>query len=192
MNGLRFVLFADEQHDRQVISYTAPEERTIRPECMADYHTTALKTWIGGSRKRAESWNHPANWYPFGVPKRSDKVIIGGYGLHRCTLRTSVECISGLSILPQAKLVIEADGSLCVDGCLADPHGMLGDSGLSNHGLLHVRGELILRNAALQGIANHGLIINEGCISTDASVSTQDEDWGRYADRGERKFLLPG
>ena len=158
---------------------------------LADFHTTTLKTWIGGYRNRPEEWTEPNNWYPTGVPGWSDKVIVGGYGTHRCHVATPTDDVSALSVLPGASLVIGERGRLTVDGLRADPLGLLGDSGVSNAGLIRVSGELSLRNAALRGIHNTGLIINEGRIYADASISAGDEDWGRYRDLGHRVFLLP-
>ncbi|MFK8056566.1 MAG: hypothetical protein AB8F78_10635 [Saprospiraceae bacterium] len=159
---------------------------------MANFHTTTLKTWIGGFRNRPEEWTEPKNWYPHGVPSWTDKVILGGYSKHRCHIATGVDDISALSVLTGATLVIGEDARLTVDGLMADPLGMLGDSGLSNSGIVHNKGELSIRNVALQGIHNRGLLVNEGRIYADGSVSSDDSDWGRYADRGERVFLLPG
>ncbi len=173
-----------------MISYVAPEERIISPRELADFHTTSLKTWIGGYRNRPEEWTEPKNWYPHGVPSWTDKVIIGGYSKHKCHIATGVDDVSALSILDGATLVIGDDARLTIDGLMADPLGMLGDSGLSNSGILQVLGQLSIRNVALQGVFNRGLIVNEGRIYADGSVSAKDDDWGRYADRGERVFLL--
>lgn len=157
---------------------------------MADYHSTRLKTWIGGVRRRPEDWSEPRNWFPSGVPSWTDKVVIGGYGRHRCTISREVDDVSALSVLQGAKLLIDHEGRLAVDGLLADPLGFLGDSGLAVAGILQVRGHLSLRNAALRGIRNTGLLVNEGHIYADATISTDDADWGRYADRGKRVFTL--
>lgn len=174
-----------------MIPYEAPEERPISPKRMADYHSTSLKTWIGGTRRRAESWSEPRNWFPHGTPSWTDKVVVGGYGRHRCAIDAVVDDVSALSILAGAKLIIAERGRLAVDGLLADPLGLLGDSGLHIAGILEVRGRLALRNAALRGIRNTGLLINEGEIFADATISTDDADWGRYADRGQRVFTFP-
>ena len=175
-----------------MIPYEAPEERPISPQGMADFHSTSLKTWIGGARRHAESWSVPENWFPSGVPCWTDKVVVGGYGQHRCVVREHVDDVSALSVLAGAKLVVEPTGRLSIDGLFADPLGFLGDSGLHVAGILQVKGQLALRNAALRGIRNTGLLINECQIFADASISTDDADWGRYADRGQRVFMLPG
>ena len=173
-----------------MIAYEAPQERPICRRLLHDYHTTTLKTWIGGYRNRPSEWTEPKNWYPEGVPGWSDKVILGGYGTHACNIATGVDDVSALSILPDARLRIDVGGRLTVDGLLADPLGMLGDSGLSNAGHLHIRGVLTLRNAALQGICNQGSIINDGRIDADASISTSAAAWGDYTESGERCFLV--
>ena len=172
-----------------MIAYQAPQERPISRRLLADYHTTTLKTWIGGYRNRPEEWTEPKNWYPEGVPGWSDKVIIGGYGSHCCNIATGVDDISALSILPAGKLVIASAGRLTIDGLLADPLGMLGDSGLSNAGTLHIQGCLSLRNAALYGIHNQGTILNDGHIYADDSISCEGFAWGNFEDRGKRVFL---
>ena len=173
-----------------MIAYNAPEERPITRKLLAEYHTTTLKTWIGGYRNRPEEWTEPKNWYPEGVPGWSDKVIIGGYRSHRCHIATGVDDVSALAILPGAHLEIGEGGRLTVDGLLADPLGMLGDSGLSNAGHLDVRGRLTLRNAALQGIQNQGSIHNEGKIYADESVSCSSSDWGDFDNYGSRIFMV--
>lgn len=175
-----------------VISYEAPQERPISYSELSNYHTTTLKTWIGGFRNRPEEWTEPKNWYPTGVPSWTDKVILGGYSQHKCHIATGVDNVSALCVLRGAMLVIGKEASLTIDGELADPLGMLGDSGLSNAGIVKVEGELSIRNVALKGINNCGLLINEGRINADQTVSTQNEDWGRYTDRGERVFQMPG
>ena len=174
-----------------MISYIAPQERPIAPCQLANYHTTTLKTWIGGFRNRPEEWTEPMNWYPHGVPSWTDKVIIGGYSKHKCHVATGVDDVSALCVLDGARLVIGEDARLTIDGELADPLGMLGDSGLSISGIVQVKGTLCIRNAALKGITNTGLLVNEGRINADSTVSTNKEDWGRYADKGERIFQLP-
>lgn len=171
-----------------MIAYQAPEERRA---LLAQFHTTTLKTWIGGFRNRPEEWTEPHNWYPAGVPSFTDKVIIGGYSRHTCHIATGVDDVSALSVLPGATLTIAAEASLTVNGMLADPLGLLGDSGLSNAGTIYNYGSLGLRNAALQGICNEGWIENHGNIVADESISSQEEHWGRYTDRGERVFLMP-
>jgi len=158
---------------------------------MAEYHTTTLKTWIGGFRNRPEEWTEPKNWYPEGVPSWTDKVILGGYSKHKCHIATGVDDISALSILPGMTLVIGEEARLTIDGELADPLGMLGDSGLTNAGIIKVEGTLSICNVALKGIHNNGVLINEGRINADSSVSTDNEDWGRYYDKGERIFQMP-
>ena len=175
-----------------MIPYEAPDERPISPKKMADFHTTALKTWIGGTRQMQESWSEAQNWFPVGVPSWTDKVIIGGYGRHRCVVDGPVDDVSALAVLPGAKLVVERRGRLAIDGLFADPLGLLGDSGLHIQGILQVRGQLSLRNAALRGIRNTGLLINEGQIFADSTISADDADWGHYADRGARVFTLRG
>ncbi len=173
-----------------MISYEAPEERIISRRELADFHTTTLKTWIGGYRNRPEEWTEPKNWYPHGVPSWTDKVILGGYSRHKCHIATGVDDVSAISILDNATLVIGKNARLTIDGLMADPLGMLGDSGLSNSGVVHIQGQLSIRNVALQGILNRGHIINEGRIYADGSVSCCEKLWGRYADRGDRVFLL--
>ncbi len=175
-----------------MISYAAPQERPISTCQLADYHTTTVKTWIGGFRNRPEEWTEPNNWYPHGVPSWTDKVILGGYSKHKCHIATGVDDISALSVLPGATLVIGEEARLTIDGSLADPLGMLGDSGLSISGIVKNEGTLSILNTALKGIRNSGLLINQGRINADSTVSTQSEDWGRYADRGERIFQMPG
>ena len=173
-----------------MISYQAPQERIISQRELADFHTTTLKTWIGGYRNRPEEWTEPKNWYPHGVPSWTDKVIIGGYSKHKCHIATGVDDVSAICILEGGRLVIAKDARMTIDGLMADPLGMLGDSGLNNCGILQVFGELSIRNVALQGVYNKGLIVNEGRIYADGSVSCCDKLWGRYAERGERVFLL--
>lgn len=171
-----------------MIAYVTPDERPICRRGLADFHTTTLKTWIGGYRNRPEEWTEPQNWYPAGVPSHTDKVIIGGYSRHRCHVATGVDDVSALSVLPGATLALGPNASLAVDGELADPLGILGDSGLSNAGTIRNAGTLILRNAALRGIDNRGWIHNEGTIYADGSVTEQPSAWGRYRERGVREF----
>ena len=173
-----------------MIAYEAPQERPISRTLLGDYHTTNLKTWIGGFRNRPQEWTEPKNWYPEGVPGWSDKVIIGGYGNHMCNVATGVDDVSALTVLPGAQLQIARKGRLTIDGLLADPLGMLGDSGLSNGGTLLVDGCLTLRNAALKGIYNQGTIVNTGAIYADESVSCASLDWGDYREEGERVFMV--
>ena len=171
-----------------MIAYEAPEERILGLHQLADYHTTRLKTWIGGYRESPEAWSEPNNWYPAGVPELTDKVIVGGYGTHRCFVAERVDEVSALAILPSAKVVVGRRGGLTVDGTLADPLGLLGDSGLSNAGLLHNDGLFEIRNAAVHGIMNRGLFINRGLVRTDRSVTDADEYWGKFIDLGVREY----
>jgi len=96
-----------------------------------------------------------------------------------------------LNILEGATLHIAKGSRLTVDGLCVDLLGMLGGSGLKNGGILKVKGQLSIRNVALRGIQNTGILVNEGRIYADSTVSNADEDWGQYADLGERVFLLP-
>ncbi len=174
-----------------MIAYEAPDETPIGRKLLTDYHTTTLKTWIGGYRNRPEEWTEARNWYPTGVPGWNDKVILGGYSKHRCNIATGVDDIAALCVLPGATLVLAKAGRLTIDGLLSDPLGMLGDSGLYNAGCIEVQGQLSIRNAALKGIRNHGRLRNDGRIYADCSVSTCPSDWGEFADYGERVFLSP-
>lgn len=173
-----------------MIAYQTPEERPIAKHLLSNYHTTTLKTWIGGYRYRPQEWTEPKNWYPQGVPSWNDKVILGGYTKHTCNITSGVDDISALCILKGATLIISKRGRLTIDGLLADPLGMLGDSGLSNSGTIRNSGQLMLRNAAYEGIRNEGIMENEGKIFADESISTSSIHWGDFSDRGERVFLV--
>ena len=167
-----------------MFSLMPPEERCLSLAELRDYRTTSVKTWIGGYRNRPQAWTEPRNWYPVGVPSWRDRVTVGGYSRHRCTVPTGVDPIAALTILPGATLIVDEKACLKVDGKYADPLGVLGASGVINDGCLHVKGEFAIRHATHGGITNNGLLINRGCVSVDQSVTDCLLRWGHMTDLG--------
>ena len=167
---------------------SSPEERALSARQLADYTLSHLRTWIGGSRRRSEDWNEPKNWFPVGVPDLHDRVVIGGYGRHRCYVGTEVEPVMSIHVLPEARLVVGPAALLSVDGLFADPYGVVCDSGLYNEGTVEVAGTLVLRNVTAGGILNEGLLCNRGRIQTCERVTRCVRAWGRYLDSGERRY----
>lgn len=172
-----------------MILQESPEKLLDLAEFLTYYHKATLKTWIGGARLNPQSWENPMNWYPNGVPSWADKVVIGGYGNHKCTISQTVEDITGLKILPNAKLHILSKGKLCIDGQLADQGGIIKDDGLFNEGMFINNGQLTIKNSNSNGVQNNGIIVNEGTIFTDHLISNELITWGRLIDRGQR-FLM--
>ncbi len=156
---------------------------------LGSYAFSKVKTWIGGYRDRPQEWTEPLNWYPVGVPDARDKVVVGGYGRHRCHVATGVDEVLSLHVLRQATLHIGKAGILTVDGLWADPLGLICGSGLSNEGTVEIAGTLGLRNTSSGGIENQGLISNRGRIIADATVTQVKSRWGRYLDLGTRQYL---
>ena len=169
-----------------MLLYTAPDERAIELQCLGDYITSRVKTWIGGFRNRPQEWTEPMNWFPVGVPGPRDKVLIGGYTRHCCHVATGTDEILSLHILYQATVRIGISGRLTIDGTLADPLGLICGSGLTNDGTLEVLGSLGLYNTTSGGVENGGLISNRGTILVDHSVSLCAQRWGHCITTGER------
>ncbi len=168
---------------------TAPDERPISAAELGSYTFSKVKTWIGGYRNRPQEWTEPLNWYPKGVPDWQDKVVIGGYGRHRCHVATGVDEVLSVHVLRQATLHIAKLGGLTINGLFADPLGLVCSSGLSNEGTVEVVGNLALRNTSDGGIYNGGIISNRGSILADTTVTRDLERWGRYIEMGSRHYL---
>ena len=167
---------------------TPPRERALTARELDTYSMARLRTWIGGTRRRTEDWSEPRNWFPVGVPDWHDKVIIGGYGRHRCLVSGEVDAVMSIHVLSDARLLVAARGILRVDGLFADPFGVVCDSGLYNEGTVEVAGTLVLRNVTAGGIRNEGLICNRGRIATCDKVTRCETAWGRFLDSGDREY----
>ncbi len=165
---------------------SAPDERPISAVDLSAYTLARVKTWIGGYRSRPEEWTEPHNWYPVGVPDWQDKIVIGGYGKHRCRVTSSTEDVLSIHVLQQARLDITKYGSLIINGLFADPLGLICGSGLSNEGTVEIAGSLSLRNTSSGGVLNVGLISNRGRILADLTVTQDRSRWGHYVELGAR------
>ena len=170
-----------------MFSTLPPDERLVTADELRDLRSTSVKTWIGGYRNRSDDWTEPRNWFPVGVPRATDRVIIGGYCRHRCRVASAVGPITALTVLPGATFVVDCCGSLTVDGCHADPLGLLGDSGVCNAGCLQILGALSILHANAGGIFNTGIVLNRGSIYVDASVTDCSHRWGHLTDLGRRE-----
>ena len=148
-----------------------------------------IRTWIGGTRKRPETWGEPRNWFPVGVPDWHDKVIVGGYGRHRCRVTGDTDAVMSVHVLPDAKLVIAAGATLRIDGLFADPYGVVCDSGLLNEGTVEIGGTLVLRNVTAGGLLNEGLLCNRGRITMCDRVTRCERAWGKFLGSGEREYV---
>ena len=167
---------------------TSPSERALTAQELNAYAMSHLRTWIGGTRRRPEAWDEPRNWFPLGIPDLHDKVIIGGYGRHRCLVGAEADAVMSIHVLPGARLAIPAERVLTVDGLFADPFGVVCDSGLYNEGTVEVDGTLVLRNVTAGGIRNEGLLCNRGRITTCEKVTRCARAWGRFLDSGDREY----
>ena len=171
-----------------MLRHTAPDERALAGPELGAYIMSRVKTWIGGARRRPEAWHEPRNWYPHGVPDWQDKVVIGGYGRHRCQVDSHVEAVMSVHVLPQARLHVSRRGILPIDGLFADPLGLICGSGLHNEGHVEVDGALVLRNVTSGGIDNRGLLANRGRIRADDKVTRCEDAWGRFLNTGRRDY----
>lgn len=172
-----------------MLRYTSPPERALRAEELDTYTMSRIRTWIGGVRKAPEEWSEPRNWYPVGVPDWQDKVVIGGYGRHRCRVCGVADAVMSVHVLPGASLVVARAGCLVVDGLFSDPLGLICDSGLYNEGQIEINGALALRNVTAGGIQNEGLVCNRGRITTCARVTRCDAAWGNFLNTGRREYV---
>ena len=168
----------------------APVERALSLAELGAYTMSRVKTWIGGFRQNPESWSEPRNWYPRGVPEWQDKVVIGGYGRHRCHIDRPVDAVMSVHVLRQARLHIGDAGVLSIDGLFADPLGLICGSGLHNEGSVEIDGSLILRNVTSGGIDNCGLLANRGRISADNKVTRSPSAWGHFVNSGTRDYRV--
>lgn len=171
-----------------MLRHTAPAERALSAAELGAYTMSRVRTWIGGLRHRPEAWNEPRNWYPEGVPEWQDKVVIGGYGRHRCRVAAPVEAVTSVHVLPHARLHIARGGCLPIDGLFADPLGLICGSGLHNEGAVEIDGALVLRNVTSGGIDNRGLLANRGLIRADGRVTRCRDAWGRFLNTGRRDY----
>lgn len=171
-----------------MLRHTAPTERALTEEEIGAYTMSRIRTWIGGVRRSPEDWHEPRNWFPAGVPEWHDKVIIGGYGRHRCRVTTDADAVMSVHVLPQASLLVARRGTLRIDGLFSDPLGLVCDSGLHNEGQVEIIGTLALRNVTSGGIHNEGLLCNRGEISTCEKVTRCAAAWGRFLNTGHRRY----
>ena len=112
---------------------------------------TAQTVWKGGSPGRENSWNTDSNWSTGRVPTEFDDVIIPDVS---CTgnfypvIDHTLRPVQHLCVESNACVFVEEGGVLVIDGITTFNHGIL------NYGTILNKGRFIVRNTALQAIAN--------------------------------------
>lgn len=113
---------------------------------------TAQNSWVGGTPGTPTAWENPRNWSENHVPDEFDLTVIipnvsttSGYFP---IIKTEVPTISFLNVEGGAKLTIEADGYLMIDGASTYNYG------IQNTGAVFIYGHLAIQNTSLEAFAN--------------------------------------
>lgn len=118
-------------------------------------------SWIGGTPGAEQEWNNPKNWSENHVPDWSDDIVIiqdvssqsGFFPI----IKKSVHPIGHLRLEGGARLVIEKNGKLEVNGANTYNYGIINIGKIVNYGFVAIN------NTAYEALENpNNSIINRG------------------------------
>jgi len=115
----------------------------------------AQNVWSGGTPGQEEGWSIASNWSQYEVPGAFDNVIIPNTetrGNFYPVVNETVEEISFLEVDSGARLIIEPEGNLTIDGSSTYNYGV------HNMGEIILEGKMNVVNTALIPIKDEGLI----------------------------------